>query len=229
MPYTQTDIIAGSKSGHVKVMLGGPPKGGKTTTVLKTSPTPIYVVNADPGGLTGAAREGAVFDFDDVFTFNALKSSLAYLRKEHAKYKTVVIDSFTWLAKNLENEAKSYGRSGYELWGPHGDTLLAMALTIVELPVHAVIIAHLLDSGNDAGSFGVLPAVGGQSKVLVPALAQDWLWLEVTPGKTAEEEPKREFLLGPQGNWKHGCRSIKSVGRMEANITEFIKRAGLQP
>ena len=75
---------------------------------------------------------------------------------------------------------------------------------------------------------GILPAMSGQAKTLLPALCQDWLWLEVSPDKSSGTI-KRELLLGAQGNWKHGCRSIQNGGRMEANMTAFIKKAGLKP
>lgn len=233
MPYTSSDVLSGNAhGGKIKVLLMGVPKGGKSCAAVLTSPSPVFVVNADPGGLAPPASLGAKFDAEDCFDWSTLQKTVNQLKKDtlgsKPRYRTVVVDTLTLLSQHLESEIKRQGMTGWDIYRELKDRMLGALSTIIGLPVHIILTAHALETSGDTGSMGVLPAMSGQAKVFVPALCQDWLWLEVTPAKD-KGEVKREFLLEAQGNWKHGCRSIQHGGRMDADFTAFIKKVGLKP
>jgi hypothetical protein len=52
------------------------------------------------------------------------------------------------------------------------------------------------------------------------------IWMEVVTEKG--KEARREFLLGPEGSWTHGMRSLHGGGRMPADFGELFKRMGLK-
>ena len=105
MPYTNADVTAGSATGgRIKVLILAPPKAGKTVLAVKTSPGPVFVVNADPGGLTSAVGLGAKFEAEDVFDYATLSKTLNYLKGKKSTYKTIVIDTLTLLSQSLEAE-----------------------------------------------------------------------------------------------------------------------------
>ena len=231
MPYTNSDINTGNATGgKIKVLLLGPPKAGKTIASVKTSPGPVFVVNADPGGLASAAGMGAKFDAEDCFDYQTLTRTVTLLKKDHKKYRTVVVDTLTLLSQHLEVELKRNGLTSWDLYRELKDRVLGQITQIIALPVHVILTAHAIASlgDGDGAEMGILPAMSGQAKTLLPALCQDWIWLDVTPDK-ASGRMKREFLLEASGNWKHGCRSIQNGGRIEADMTTFIKKAGLKP
>lgn len=235
MPYSEKDIASGEHSeSRLRLLIFGIPKGGKSTSVAKTSPGPIYIINAEKGGLGPAQRLGAKFEFDYCFKYADAKKIVDYLENKcsgsKSLYRTVVIDSITIIAQNLMGELKKQEwRDNRQMYGEFADRLLhEFFYRIVRLPVHIVCIAHAIDVDNEAGSMGVLPQVPGKSAQLIAAGMQDMVWLEMTPGK-GSEKTKREFLIGPQGNWKGGCRSIQDTGRIDASVTEFIRRAGIKP
>lgn len=232
---TSKDLIKSGGLGRFKVLLMAPPKSGKTCTALLTSPKPVYVMNCDSdGALLPAANLGADFDYDDVFDFATLKEVVASFRSDRKRakhtfpYKTMVIDTVSLLSQHLEAELKFKGAAGWDLYRDLKDRLLGYLAPIFDLPCNIVMTAHAVEGTNEAGEMGYVPLISGQSKVLLPALCQDWLWLEVTPDKEGKEDAKREFLLGAQGKWKHGCRSLRTTGRMKADFTAFAKKIGVK-
>ncbi len=74
-----------------------------------------------------------------------------------------------------------------------------------------------------AASFGHVLAVSGKSKTLIPALVQDWLWLDTQVSESGKVT--RDFLLAPQGSWTKGARSVQGMTKMPADFTEFLRLA----
>lgn len=225
---TEKDIAI---SPDVKVLVMAPPKSGKTVAVICSAPPPIFVLNADPGGLVSAKRHGGRFTYEDVFSVSDFKRALIHIDKvmqSDRPYRTIIVDTATILAENIESELA--GRlSGFELFGELKRLVAGSLSRLFTYSAHVILTAHAITSAKgDAGEVGTIPMISGQSKNLLPALCNEWLWLELTPGQDSMAT-KREFLVGPQGNWKHGCRSLKFQGRINADyntgggIGKFIK------
>jgi hypothetical protein len=233
MPQSEKDLQAGNEFFGLLQM--GPPKAGKTVASVKDSPGPVYVLNADPKGLTSMRGFNTKFTFDDVFSTAAFDKALAYLKTELSrptnpklpKPKTIVLDTVSLYAQTVVTELRRRGLESWDLYRELKDVLLRQLTTLIQFPAHLIINSHaVLDFKGEGGSMGTEPMIEGKVKTLLPALLNDWVWLELTPGDpTKGIAAKREWLVGPQGNWKHGCRSLKMEGRITAGLNEFIKHA----
>lgn len=229
--FTESDIQSDLL---LKVLLESPPKAGKTVCAIGTTPKPVFVLNADPGGLISAKRHGLKFKGVNIIDergashYAALVKGMKELRAElqsKTPPATVVIDTASMFALYLEAELKKkYGSDKRALYAEFKDIMIGWTMEVLSMPVHVIINAHTIDTGNEAGSMGTIPLISGQAKTIIPGLCNDILWLELTPKNRENPAEKREFLLGPQGSWKHGCRSLKFNGTMPADFNLFIKR-----
>lgn len=212
----------------VGVLQMGPPKAGKTVAAVGSAPKPVFILNADPKGLLSAKSMGLRFTYEDCFSISDTEKHVKALqndfRSSKAPFATVVLDTVSLLAQTYVSELRSRGLEAWDLYRELKDRLLKVLVPLTQLPAHLIVNSHaVLDFKGEGGSMGTEPLIEGKVKTLLPALLADWVWLEVTTG-AKPEETKREFLIGPQGNWKHGCRSLKTSGRMPADFSLFIKR-----
>lgn len=227
MPFkTEKDI---ESSGNANILFMAPAKSGKTCTAVLTAPRPIFILNSDPDGLVGPRKLGAKFEYEDCYDYASLKKHWESLKKETGGkngIRTVIIDSFTFLARALLAELENNGAKGFELYNELERRVVGSLTNYMRLPAHKIIIAHAINGSNNAGDLGIMPAVKGVAKTIVPAMCQDMLWMEVVAEKG--KEPRREFLLGPEGDWTHGMRSLHGGGRMEADFGALFKKMGLK-
>jgi hypothetical protein len=230
MPMTEKDVQI---SGNLRVLFMSPPKHGKSTVALTTLPPPIYVINADPEGLLAPARHGAKFSYDDCFMphpIAAFQKAINHVeqtqRDPKKRYASVVIDTASFLSMHIVAEVKARGLDGFDLWREVQDVLVSGFARLWSLNAHVVACSHaILDASGEAGSMGHEPMIQGKTKNILVGMCNEVIWLEVTPGPSGSPaKAKREFLLGPQGNWKHGCRSLKaSEGKISADFRQLIK------
>jgi hypothetical protein len=103
------------------------------------------------------------------------------------------------------------------------DRIIDVIRGLIALPHHVILIGQI-DPGDtsDAGSFGHILAVSGKAKTLIPAMIQDWLWLDTRISKKTLL-PRSRLLLAPQGAWTKGSRSIQGIKSMPADFTEFLR------
>ena len=110
--FTEHDI---GSDDFLKVLLESPPKAGKTCCAIGTSPKPVFVLNADPGGLISAQRRGLKFKGANIIDEKggshhaALVKGVKELRQEllsKTPPRTVVIDTISMFALYLEAELK---------------------------------------------------------------------------------------------------------------------------
>jgi hypothetical protein len=230
---SEKDILAGNAAGKAKILLMGASKSGKSVAAVSSSPGPVFVINAEPGGLASVAGLGAKFSYEEVWDWESWQSVYKELKKDveasKPKYRTVVLDSITrlgWLFQ-VECEKKF---SGYDTWRNFMARLIDGCIeNVLALPCHVVAIAHVDPGMKGDGSLGILPAISGQGATHIPAMFQDTVWLETTAPQKESDETKREFLCGPQGSWKHSGRSIRGSSRINADITAFMKKFGIKP
>lgn len=212
------------------MLLCAPPKSGKSTCAVMTSPGPVFVLNTDgKGGLDPVALRGGDFVAEDIKDFGAFQRTMIWLTQRPKEFQTVVFDNITTFSMMIEDEVKKEVKDNNfayhrELKG----RLLHTIRSLVALPQHLIVIGQIDSADKNVGaSFGHILAVDGKAKTLIPAIMQDWVWIEPVFDPVTQEL-KHEFLLAPQGNWTKGARSVKDILRMEANVSKFIELATAQ-
>lgn len=233
MPYSASDVR--ERDFLLRMLLCAPPKAGKTTTAVLTSPGPVYIFNADgKGALDPVALLGGEFLADDITSMKSYDKALAWLKANlvEKEIKTVVFDNITTFGDILEQELKKEGIvDGRQLYPELKNRFMYVIRTLLALPINLVVIGQVENDGNVKGGFGHILSLSGKAKIAIPAMLQDWVWLNVSIDPNTQQI-LREFLLAPQGNWTKGVRSIRDVSAMDANVAEFIKlaeRRGVEP
>ncbi len=212
-------------SQFARVLLLGPPKAGKTTSLLLTSPKPL-LLNADLGAASKGARNlGAKFLSLDVNNSAALTKGVQTAEKlvKSGDARTVILDTITLLSENLLDE-KSVTLSGFDLFREYGKLLTKSIKELFKLRAHVFLVAHFSPRGEFEQ--GVMPAIAGAAKVKIPALVDDWIALDYDPKRKPEEQ--RQFLLGAQGSWSAGGRNIRRTCVIPADVRVLLKEFGLQ-
>src|SRR6185437_12012123 len=133
--FTVSDLETAST--HALIM--GPPKVGKTTTIIATCEAPTYVItgNADKESLYGAlAMAGDTFEMDYADTWNTVLECIetAETGVKEGKYKTIVVDDFQYIADKIEAACLAKSNTGN---GPDGRRAY---------PVYHDRLEHIIDS-----------------------------------------------------------------------------------
>lgn len=220
-------VISGkdaASNAYARVLLIGAAKAGKTTAVLATAPDALHI-NCDGASASKMANNlGAEFHTLDyvVTTRAALRRAIETSEKLVAAgvVRTVVLDSITLLCDNLLDEI-SVTMTGYDVWNELADHLCGAVKKLCKLDAHIFVIAHMDPSEDEVA--GITPAIKGQSKVRIPAMLDDWILLDVEPGR----KPERQFLLGAQKTWSHSGRNIKRSCAIDATVPVLFKELGL--
>lgn len=226
------DQDAVADSAFARILLLGAPGTGKTTSILTTAPGPIAHINCDGDSATKeAARQGAKYFTLDVGltgTRKAWQKARTAVEKAVAagEVKTVVLDSISMLADNLYDEI-SLTAEGFDLWNELNSELSKLK-RLFALEAHVFVIGHITTpyKKDDPEAEGIMPLIGGKSKVLIPSYAQDRVLFDWVSGRN----PERMFLLGPQGNWSYGCRRANRKMAIAADVTKALFPAlGITP
>lgn len=209
------------------MLLGAPPKAGKTVAAVLTAPKPVYVFNTDgQGALDPVAALGGEFTASDVRDMASYKREMTWFRAHSKEFRTVVFDNITVFSALVEQELRKDDamKHGMVLWPAIDRNIMDVFHELVALPHHLVIIGHIEPGENGVpGGFDHILGVKGASRTKISALIQDWVWLDVQIDAHSPGGVKRQFLLAPQGNWTKAVRSIQHTKSMEANVSKFIE------
>jgi hypothetical protein len=220
--YTNDDI---AQSAYARVLLLGPQKGGKTTCVSKTAPSPL-IINCDgPNATKGAANHGAKFMSVDASNRKSWGHAVKVAQQlvGARRVRTVIVDTISLLSYFLQKDIETT-LSGFDLWTELEQQLMAKGLLkLCQLEAHLFVVAHMTPVHESAA--GILPVVKGSAKSTLPGFLDDWVMLDVKPGRTPHE---RMFLLGAQENWSASGRNIKRTCAVEATVPALFEELGIK-
>jgi hypothetical protein len=220
--YTNDDI---QQSAYARVLVLGPAKGGKTTCLALSAPSPL-IINCDgPNATKGAANQGAKFLSIDASNRKSWNHAIKVAQQlvESGRVKTVIVDTISLLADFLHDDIATT-LSGFDLWRELEEQLMLKGLKkLFNLEAHLFITAHMAPTHESIA--GVLPVLKGSSKTRIPAFVDDWVMLDVKPGLTPHE---RMFLLGAQENWSASGRNIKRTCAVAATVPALFEELGIK-
>lgn len=231
-------------SSFLRVLLLGPPKVGKSTMCIGTSPGPVRVLLAeDDSALVPAIRAFGPesFTFARVPGYNEMTREVLAAKNDAKKgeVKTCIVDSLSIFAKKLEKQCLDAtdnghgpdGRRAYPDFNRRVDQIIDQLFSI---KAHLIVISHYIDTGggevapDDGGEptpktgEGVVPMLPGKARILVPARFPDVVWMDYSKGK-------RVLITGPLGAWGPGCRSMNGTKKIPADYTDTEhKRVGIK-
>jgi hypothetical protein len=223
MPYSVADVKA--RTFLCRMLLVAPPKSGKTTCAVMTSPGPCYVLNSDgKGALDPVALMGGDFIAEDCNSIDSYDRALKWGKANKDKFATIILDNISTLSEAFEGELKKSGQynDGRQLYPELKNRVMYVINSLLAMPHHVVVIGHVDSDNNMKAGFGHILNIAGKAKITIPAMLQDWIWLNVSVNPETKEV-SREFYLAPQGNWTKGVRSLKDVTTMDADISKFIE------
>jgi hypothetical protein len=209
-------------SAFARVLVLGPAKAGKTTCLASTAPKPL-IINCDGLGSTmGAVNQGAKFLTVDASNRATWKKSVATAEKlvKAGLVRTVIVDTLSLLQENLLDDI-SLTLSGFDKWNEVADVMIKQIKRLMALEAHLFITCHMVPDKDT--SSGLLPAISGSSKIRIPAMVNDWILLDVEPGR----KPERQWLLGPQKGWNASGRNIKRSCAIEATVPALFAELGI--
>jgi hypothetical protein len=217
----------------IRILLMGPPKTGKTTMAIGTSPGPVHVLLCESdSALTPAARllGGKAFTFDRVRGWNNMSQAVQEAKKavEAGKLKTLIIDPLSDFAQKLEEECLAQtdtgrGPDGRRAYPEFNRRLRHLLDQLFRLECHLVVITHYIDVGggevapDDGGDptprvgEGIVPLLAGKARALVAAKFPDVVWFDYKKGE-------RTLVTGPTGAWGPGCRSLNETRTISADV-----------
>lgn len=219
---------------YARILVLGPPKRGKTTAILQDAPDP-YVINCDANDPTdssaikyalkcGAQPVGVSNVTDRASWGKALRIARAGVANGEGPIRTVLIDSLTLLADNLIDEIGQHLK-GYDKWGELATQLVGGVKAAFSLKAHVILVAHMVPSisDDDGNGEGIVPLIGGQAKIKIPAIAHDCVLFDYVHGRN----PERMFLIGPQGDWNYAGRNVKRSCAVPANCEALFAELGI--
>lgn len=223
---------------HLRMLLMSPPKLGKTTHVVATSPGPVRVLLCESDtALRGAQRESRNFDFVRIVGWDSMMAAVVEAKRDAkaGTIKTVVVDPITTFGDRLLAECvkatltKEGNEDGRKAHPEFTKRIVHLVDLLMTIPAHLVVIAHHMETGGDDESkklgTGLVPLMPNTaSRTKLAAMFYDVVWMDkAQPGQP--EYHGRTFVTGPDGCWGPGCRSLAKNDKLPAHIGEFIKAA----
>lgn len=222
--HTSDDV---QSSSYARILVLGGMKIGKTTALLTTSPRP-GIINCDADDATKfAAKTGAKFLQWNAYTKSQWAKGVhaASMAVGDGVINTVIVDSMTLLGNNIVDElGVLHGEDKRGLYGDLIKVLMAGVKKLCKLQAHIFFVAHLSPDHDEVA--GIVPLIGGQTKVLLPAFVSDWVLFRCDP-EASDPALVRQFVLGAQGKWSASGRNIKRPNVIPATVPELFAELGI--
>jgi hypothetical protein len=225
------------KSPFAFVLVLGPPKVGKTTACVGTAPGPVYCINCErEDDLLPAKELSDNFLHNEVTSMREFDQAFAVAQQlvKEKKVKTVVMDTLSAFSETLSEEClrTSIGSSGLpdgrKAWPDYLKRLSNVVARLQRLSgsCHVIVVSHFQDftttedldgTGKKIPKVGdgIVPLLYGRARQVIGAMFNNVVFLDSTKGE-------RLFLTSIDGVWGIGCRYIKGVEKMPADVKVLI-------
>jgi hypothetical protein len=232
---------------YLRLLVLGPPKIGKTQTIISTAPKPVYVILSDAeSDLRPAARVCGPKDFayDEV---NSTRGDVLLRQAESAwkeasegakagRYKSIVWDTLTSFATYLINaelaastndKGNEVPQTAYPSYGRRVKNYIGRLVSSA-VPAHVIVISHDVKESKELPGqlakhgVGIVPGIEGSVRGQIARYFQDVVYMEKRKETGAE---RRVFITSMEGVYGIGCRSLPNHAEVPADITEFYKLA----
>jgi hypothetical protein len=208
-------------SAFARILMLGPPKVGKTTSILTSAPDPL-IINCDGDSATKyAAKQGGKFLALDANTRKEWVAARNTAKKlvDAGHVRTVVLDSLTLLADNLVDEL-GVTLEGHDLWREVLAQVVGGVKRLFALQAHVIVVAHMIHGSEEEG---IVPLLAGQAKIKIPAIAHDCVLFDFVAGR----KPERQYLVGPQALWSYSGRNVRRSCATDATIPALFAELGI--
>lgn len=190
-----------------KILLLGESGSGKTS-MLRTFPTPIFVMDFDRKGLEIlAGLDGSLEVYDK---WDDVQTDLKKLKEGTIQCETLAIDSMSFAADIVLSWAKAKNgnmgsRLNQEDWGRAIKEIKDTMAALRALPMHVVVTMHTqVDKDELLGGIVYQPSIYGRDLPgRIPSFVNDvWLAKNVTEVKGGNPETKYVVQVRPDTRWK---------------------------
>ena len=251
MPY-DIEVIDAKQIGvrrHLRMLVMGPGKVGKTSAVLLTAPRPIYIINSDQDDALDPATELCLerkvpLKFKQSIVQSDKKMDAAIMTaKELVKtegVKTVVWDTMTNFSKYLLEQCKKatltkdLKEDGRKFWPLYHSRLESIVDRLFMIQAHIIVVSHFEENvasedvpegSTPKTGEGIVPMLGGKSRKRIGGMFSDVVFVEKKAAKEIKEtgNEDRIFVTDMEGVWGPGCRSLPGVKSIPADIGAFLK------
>jgi hypothetical protein len=226
------------KKRRAKILFLGPPKVGKTVTVVGTAPGRKYVINCDQPDSLDHVREfypNALFaqDPEPIHDMGSMDSALFRARKmaKAGEIETVILDTLSGFSQFLIEECKELNPDGRKYYPAYTNYIVNLCARVIDIPCHVIVTSHFIDaSSEDAAEGGkvgpgIVPLLETKAaRLRVGGMFNDVVFYE-------KRKAGRVFVTDIEGVWGPGCRSIhrQRLTPMKANVRTLLREMGILP
>lgn len=208
---------------HLKILLQGPPKSGKTT-FLSTAPN-IIVAAVEAGLMSIAHLDVPYVEIDGTDKLQTLHTVLAddVMRAKTAKQlglpqvDTVAIDTIDAWQEMLKKEIlKENRRTSMQQadWGTLKERMSAVLKAFVALPLNVIFTVHTSSTQDDESRLIYAPALQGSIKDDVAGFVDFSLLAFRDRQVDAQGNPRIAYFLKNEGDLKNPSLGNRAAGRV---------------
>ena len=218
------------KSSRKSIFVYGQSGSGKTS-LIKTLPGKVLVVNAENGLLSISDYQCDVYDLTVDKDNNVLPRTIRFDKLMYflnnvlgdigdKGYDWIVFDSLTEISQNLLESLKAKNLEGFKLWGEYSERMLDLTKVLRDLrPYNILILGHDSIEYDDFKRRFVTIDLNGKIANRLPALFDEIFYLRVN-----RETAAREIITDDVDNITAKDRSGKLKLIEEANLTNILNK-----
>jgi hypothetical protein len=218
---------------HLKILVMGSPKAGKTTFV-STAPNVVVAALPDAGLMSVAHKNMPYVDIEDISTLQTLLMVLTdeTLRERAAanlglpQIETVAIDTLDALQEIQKKEILKANKSSEMRqadWGKLKEHMAAIIKGFVALPMNVIFTVHTTTMQDDEQKIIQVPALQGAIKDEIAGWVDFALLAERKREMNTQGVPEIKYYLKAEGDQKNPHLGNRAAGRVPEYVEPDFK------